>query len=409
MARRLPIALLLAAAVSRGGWAPDSPILRVGDDLDVYFTTRARVEYSSNIFLGNSAGLPNSGASWTVGPGFSADFFKESMFSSSLSWRRDLVRYFDSALKGLHDDQDIGGASVTYDGGGPLTLQLAANYGEGSSNRAEGDVTTTTLFDPSGTLLRQTNYSQSATLGYRLTEKLNLSLVASHASNRYDPLDKVNPAFAGEKNTEGLTESEGWSFPLSLKYAVGSRLSIGLSYEHGHTNVRNARGSSGTTARPGFTKDFYGVTLSGQPTSSGKLDVVLKGGVLRSVFDGGLDASSKPSYSATLTHTLTEKTNHSLSLRNDATVAINGSRNETQAANYTLNYAVTESFRASASVGMSLNKVGVTDIRSGSFGLNATLTPDSHWTYVASYALTQSYRPNSYDAHQFSLEANLRW
>lgn len=405
MSHRLPIVLLLAAAAGHAGWMPDSPLLRIGEDVDLYFTARAKVSYDSNLFYNNSAGLPESGTSWTVGPGLSADFFKESMFSSSVSWRRDFVRYFDSALKGLHDDQDVGKASITYDGGGPLTLQLEASYQEDARNTIEQ----VTLTFADGTLVRQTNYSQSATLGYRFTDKINFSASATHSSNRYDP--RPRPLVPGQFNTEGLTESNGWSFPLDLRYQVRERLSIGLAYTHAHTNITPARGSTLPAPYPGFTSDFYGLTLTGQPTDSGKLDVVLKAGVLQSEYDGGADPRTAPSYSVALTHTLTEKTNHSLSFGQNASVAVNGRRNETRNANYTFNYNMSEGFRASAFVGLNLSSVdaNANDIRSNSFGLNATLSPDSHWTYSASYAFNRASSTTSYNVQQFTLEANLRW
>lgn len=424
MKTNLGIACLLAAASAQAGWFPDSPILQVGDDLDVYFTAKARFDYESNIFLGSN---PRSATSWTLGPGLAADLAKEANFSSSLSWRRDFVRYLSSGLKGLDDERDVGGAAFTYDGGGPLTFQLQATYAEDARNTAESNVIT----GDTSTLLRSTNYSQSATLGYRFTEKVVASLSAVRSSNRYDPV-LVTPATADNPatplvdesapdiyNTNGLVESDGWNFPLDIRYQVRERLNIGFAYEHGHTNLREARGAS---ANPflvrGFTKDFYGITLSGQPTTSGKLDATLRAGILRTTFDGGADARSSGSYSLGLTHTLTEKLNHSLNVADTASVAVNGARIRGQTASYSLNYVMNEGFRASAYATfgnnlverLALNPTGSeTTVRSGTYGINATYSPDTHWTYVAGYSLTQTYAPTSYNVHRFSLEANLRW
>lgn len=417
MKTSLGIASLLAAASLQAGWFPDSPILQVGDDLDVYFTARARFEHESNIFLGAS---PVSGSSWTIGPGFSADLAKEANFSSSFSWRRDFVRYFNSGLKGLNDERDVGGAAFTYDGGGPLTFQLQANYGEDARNTNE----TTAITGDTGTLLGSTSYSQSATLGYRFTDKLVASLAVSHNSNRYHPV-LVTAATAGPPptpdifNTDGLVESDGWSFPLDIRYQVRERLNIGLAYEHGHTDLQAARGSSGSfLSYGGFTKDFYGITLSGQPTTSGKLDATLRAGLLRTSYDSGDNPRNSGSYSLSLTHTLTEKLNHSLTFSDDASVAVNGARSRGQSSNYTLNYVMNEGFRASAYVTLGNSFVerlaldptsdGVR-VRSGTYGISATYAPDTHWTYVAAYSLTQAYAPSNYDVHRFSLEANLRW
>lgn len=416
MSHRLPIALLLAAATAQADWVPDSPILRVGEDVDVYFTARAKLDYNSNLFFGSAAGLPNQGTSWTVGPGFSADFFKEANFSSSFSYRRDFVRYFNSELKGLDDDQDVAGLNFTYDGGGPLNLTAEASYREDARNST--DFFFNDPLNPlnpglnfEGTLTRQTFYRQSATASYRFTEKLNGSLSANHTSNRYDPRRRLNstplnPVY----NTQGLTESDGWGFPLSLRYQATQRLNVGLTYEHGRTDISKATLSTAPLAYTGFTKDFYGVNLSGQPTASGKLDVNLRAGMLHSAYNNGADPRNNLSYAASLTHTLTEKLNHAVNFSDDATIAANGRRSEGTSIQYLINYVRSDEFRASAFVGYSTNDVQSSgNINTGSFGINATYSPSSHWTYLASYTLTQAYKPSSYNVSQFSLEANLRW
>ena len=406
MTKRLPIALLLAAAAAHAGWVPDSPILRVGEDIDLYFTARARLDYSDNLFFGSAGGLPNQGTSWTVGPGLAADFSKEANFSSSLTYRRDFVRYFNSQLKGLDDEQDVAGATFTYDGGGPLNFQMEASYREDSRNTTDV-LAVLPAYEFQGTLLRQALYSQSATTSYRFTDKLSASLSARHSSNRYDPfLRKLSPVY----NTQGLTESDGWTFPLNLRYQVTQRLNIGANYEHGHTSISPARLSTLPVTHTGFTKDFYGLTLSGQPTQSGLLDVTLRAGLLHTVYDGSVDPRNNLSYSASLTHTLTEKVNHTLSLSDDASIAVNGLRSESRSIQYLVNYVRSEEFRASAFVSYSTNDVqSTTTVNTGSFGVNATYSPDTHWTFVASYSLTQAYKPSSYSINQFSLEANLRW
>lgn len=410
MKHRLPIAILLAAATGQAGWLPDSPLLRAGDNVDIYFTARARADYNSNLFYNSASSLPKNGASWIIGPGLSADFFKEANFSGSVSWHHDYVRFFDSALKGLNDERDVGGATLNYDGGGPLTFHFDASYQEDARNSPE-----IAVLSPSGTLIRNTTYSQSASFGYRATEKINLSFAATHSSNRYGP----SPVSLGPPvvyNTQGLTETDGWTFPLNIRYQARERLSIGFAFEHGASDISQARGSDAPLVYTSSAKDFYGLTLSGQPTSSGKLDVVLKAGVSRSSLEGGTGGFASHtgfSYSATLTHTLTEKINHSLSLGDADNVGVNGQLSNSRNANYAINYVMDDAFRASAFIGLYNSDVDsgtvTRSIRTGSYGLSATYSPESHWTYTASYTLTQSYIPSSYNVHAFSLEANLRW
>ncbi len=42
MTHSLPISLLVAASTVHAGWVPDSPLVQVGDNLDIYFTLKGQ-------------------------------------------------------------------------------------------------------------------------------------------------------------------------------------------------------------------------------------------------------------------------------------------------------------------------------------------------------------------------------
>ena len=134
MTHSLPISLLVAASTVHAGWVPDSPLVQVGDNLDIYFTLKGKATYDSNIFLGSAAGLPPGGLYWSLGPGFDIDFAKESNFSASVSLRRDYINFLDSAQRGLDDQRDNASVNFSFDTGGPLTVSGSAGYVESASN-----------------------------------------------------------------------------------------------------------------------------------------------------------------------------------------------------------------------------------------------------------------------------------
>lgn len=410
MTHSLPISLLVAASTVHAGWVPDSPLLQVGDNLDVYFTLKGKATYDSNIFLGSSAGLPPGGLYWSLGPGFDIDFAKESNFSASVSLRRDYVNFLDSAQRGLDDQRDNASVNFSFDTGGPLTISGSAGYVETATNGVQEAALTG--LGAEGTLSRQATYSHSATIGYRFTDKLNASLGATRSSNRYDPFAKpiVAPAVTPTYNTQGLTENTSWTFPLDIRFQIRERLNIGFAWEHGWTDIKAATLSTAPLTYTGFTKDFYGVTLTGQPTPSGKINLTLKAGSLSTKYDGGADQATNPSYSMSVSHTMTDKTSHSLTLTDDASVAASGKRSTTRSTQYGLNYVYDESFRAALTTGYSDTVVEPSlTVRTATFGLNATYSPDTHWTYTVGYSLTRSLAPSVYGVNQLSVEANLRW
>ena len=414
----LPIALLAAAAGLRADFT-DSPMIRLGEELDLYFTAKARVEYDDNLFLGAADTLPEGGASYDLVPGLEFQYGKDLPLSGSFGVSRRYRTFFDSRLRTLDDEQDAYNFAAVYEGGGPLRVEAAATYAETARNtEAEVALAGGAI---AGTLVRQTTYLQSLKVVYQFTEKTNASIGVRHTSNRYAPqtvirdLDGAGPNPPGPvANTLGLLEYDSWAVPVDVRYKYSEKLSVGLALEYGESDLYQARpfGNYEDT----LERQFAGLTFNYMATD--KLDCELRLGLLRSAYQLSGYSDSSPSYSLRLSHSTTDKINQGLIIAQDASAAPNGGLSDAFQVGYDFNYNNSDAFRTFFRLTYSESNVlasGVfnanrrIDVRSANAVVGVSYAPDNHWVYSANYSYTTNVEPSDYDVNRVSLEAALRW
>ncbi len=421
----LPIALLAAAAGLRADFL-DSPMVRLGDELDLYFTAKARVEYDDNLFLGTPANnLPDAGTSYDLIPGLELAYGKDLPLSGSFGISRRYRTFFDRALRNLDDEQDSYNFTALYEAGGPLRVEAAATYAETARN--DDDLALLAGSSIAGTLVRQTNYLQSVKAVYQFTEKTNAGLGVRHSSNRYDPVARVvvNPLVDPPFNTIGLRESDSWAVPLDVRYKYSEKLSVGISLEYGETDLTEARPFSDFIDT--IRRQTAGLTLNYMATD--KLDCEMRLGYLRSTYLGLTPTSARggydsPSFLIRLSHSTTDKVNQGLVISQDASASPNGNLSDSFQVGYDLNYNNSEAlrsyFRATYSTSSIKGSLGNAaflggsalsgqDIVSANLVLGASYAPDSHWVYSANYSYSRNIEPRGYDVNRVSVEAALRW
>jgi len=395
--------LLLGASLLRADLIPDSPLLRLGSELDLHFTAKARAEYTDNIFLSSVdvANLPDSGLSLELTPGLEFNYGKDLPLTAKLSLGRTYVDYLASSLRGLDDEWDSFNFSSSFDGGGPLRVNLGASYAETARNTPE----LVAVIGNVATLVRQSNASRNLVLVYGFTEKVSGSLGVRDSALRY----YSTPASANLRNSKTL------SFPLDLRYKYSEKLTAGASLDFGTTDIFDAAAPSAKLGS--YDRNFYGISLIYQPTD--KLQGDFRAGLQRTSYNFG-DSSSSPSYSLNLTHSITEKLEQSLAISQEAMTSAVGSVSETFRLGYGLQYANSATLRSSLQLnyydanvdGVDAGFTGLTpetDVRAVSVVLGLTYTPDAHWTFGANYSFSRTIDPTSYNVNTLGLEAALRW
>ncbi len=405
-------ALTASALVQAANWVPNSPLIQVGNDCDIYFDASTALEVTDNLY---SSPTKTSATSWTLTPGFLLEYGKDSAFSVNLSINRTFVNYAASSQSKLEDSRDAIVAALRFADGGPLALSLDSSYRMTARN---DDLQMQGLGGLLGaTLVRQANYSHGFHADYKLTEKFNLGL--GYANNYSHYLDPVKTGTSGNYvyNTNLLTELNTKSIPLSFSYQAFEKLSFGLALQHDVTDYSAAPYYSEqgiprpVLAHDQLIKDFAGLTAKGQLTESGKLSGNIRLGYSQYHYDGAPNDSDL-SYSISLSHTLTERLSHSLSLTRD--VAASSTNTQMASKNYT--YGVGYSASEDLTLNLSITK---SDVLSSSgkvntyvYNLGADYKYSKHLSFQAGYVLNDSkadVATSTYTSNTFTLSAGFRY
>jgi hypothetical protein len=395
-------------------WIPTSPLVQIGDDLDIFFDGSLAFEVTDNLY---SAAIAKSATSWTVTPGLVLEYGKETPIAFTFGAHRSYVYFNKSEYSDLEDSRDSLSANLRIAPGGPLTVTIESSYRVTARNDdlaaqgVSGDIL-------GATLLRQSNYSHSIDAEYKLTEKLRMNLGFANTYNHY-----LNPVVQGPfgsqyYNTNSLTELNTKSIPLSFDYQTFEKLSFGFKYQHDITDYSAAPYySQGLIPRPALvdnslTKDFFGLTAKGQLTESGKLNIIGRAGYshYRGDNTGG---GSAPSYSISLSHALTELINHTLSFSRDVNASSTGGQSDSRTYTYSVVYTVATDLNVNFSVTKSDVVSGPTEVNTWLYALGAEYKYNPHLSFQAGYNFTDSKLPSNsaanFQSNTFTLSTAFRY
>ena len=412
-------ALTVTTLVQGANWIPTSPLVQIGNDCDLFFDASTYLEVTDNLYSGANK---TSATQWLVTPGLALEYGKDSALSVEFKASRSLVHFNGSQFAGLEDDRDALSLGVTFADGGPLKLSLNSSYRVTARNddlQMQG-VSGSVI---GATLVRQGNYVHNFRADYKLTERLSVGLGYVNSFNQYlDPVTVVN-AGTSTYNTNPLTELNTQSMPLSFDYQAFEKLSFGLVLQHDVTDYSAApylSSGPGATARPALDhqrleKDFFGLTAKGQLTESGKLNGVVRVGFNRYNYDN-TEAQTDPSYSVSLSHVLTERLSHSLTLGRDINAATTNGRMENISYNYGVSFAAAEDLDFNLSVAKSDVEVAanslLTTIDTWTYVLGASYKYNSHLSFQANYNFTDATSSNAsstFNSNTFSVSASFRY
>ncbi|MEY3958067.1 MAG: hypothetical protein RJA37_670 [Verrucomicrobiota bacterium] len=409
---------LASAAPAATSWIPTSPLVQIGDDLDIFTDSSLAVETTDNLY---SQASGRSATFFTISPGITLEYGRETGLEVILLARRGFVEFTDSALRDLDDQRDFLSGKVRFSTGGPLTLSLDSSYRETARNDdlASQGVTGAVI----GTnLLRQASYNHALDADYRLGEKVQIGVGVSRAYSHYkDPTVVVNGALQ-TFNTNALTETDVVSVPVDIEYQAFEKLWFGFRYLREQADYEAAPyfDSSGALrpALPGrLTKDFYGLTTRGQLTESGKLNATARVGWLQFQNEGAA-SDSVPSWSVSLNHVLTERLSHNLTLSRDVTASSTGGQNDSTAYTYGLTMAnAIEGLSLNLSVTRNeteaLNAGVLTPVDTMVYTLGADFKYNENLTFNAGYNFTDSRIASNpdgnFNSNTFTLSAAFRY
>ena len=410
-------ALTVSTLVQGANWVPTSPLVQIGNDCDLFFDASSYLEVTDNLYSG---AVKKSATQWLVTPGLALEYGKDSALTVEFKASRSFVNFTGSEFAGLEDDRDALSLGVTYADGGPLKLSLNSSYRVTARNddlQMQG-VSGSVI---GATLVRQANYVHNFRADYKLTERLSVGLGYIRSFNQYlDPVTIVNGGVS-TFNTNPLTELNTQSMPLSFDYQAFEKLSFGLVLQHDVTDYSAAPYfSSATPTRPALDhqrleKDFAGLTAKGQLSESGKLNGVFRAGFNRYNFDNAA-TQTDPSYSVSLSHVLTERLSHSLTLGRDISASTTNGRMDSTTYNYGVSFAAAEDLDITLSVSKSDVEVAaislLTTIDTMTYVLGASYKYNSHLSFQANYNFTDASSSNAtstFNSNTFSVSAAFRY
>ena len=424
------------AFVSAATIFPTSPLIQIGDDTDIFFNGALAFDFKDNLY---SVADKKSAALMTFTPGFDLLYAKDSPLSANLKASRSFLRYNKSEYKDLEQGQSNISASANYETGGPLVVGVSTSYNESARN----DNLASILGADSGkvlgaTLVRQASYSHSLNIGYKLSEKLNLKVGFINSYNHYlNPVKTSTTTVAPitliettdiAYNTNTLSEINTKSIPISITYKTPSeKLEYGLNFTHDlsnysaapyfHTTQQTLPLLPGVTTIPRppgqqkFTKDFVGLTVNGQPTSSGKIRITTSIGYFTSDLDGV--SNNGLSYNLTVSHNLTEKFTHELNLVHDVSASAAGGSIKNDTIGYTVSYALLENVALSFHALKSKAVSGTTQVDSLDFNAGVNWEYNKYIRFAATVDALDSKVKNSpasnFKANSINLSTTFRY
>lgn len=413
----LALAAPVPAAVS---WLPTSPLIQIGDDLDIFTDSSIAVETTDNLYAQAES---TSATFFTISPGITLEYGRESGFEVILLARRGYVQFTDSSFSDLNDERDFLSGRVRFSTGGPLTVTLDSSYRETARND-DLSFQGITGADIGANLLRQANYSHVLHADYRLTEKVQLGLGVSRVYNHYKDPTVVNAGGVPPLltyNTNQLTETDTVSIPVDVEYQAFEKLWFGFRYQREQADYGAAPyfSSAGTprAALPGrLVKDFYGLTSRGQLTESGKLNATARIGWLEFQNEGA-PSDNVASWSVSLSHVLTERLSHNLTLSRDVTASSTGGQNDTTAYTYGMSMNAAEGLSLSLSVTRNetdaLNAGVLTPVDTMVYTLGADFRYNQNLTFNVGYNFTDSRiatnAASNFSANTLTLSAAFRY
>jgi hypothetical protein len=419
-----------AAFVNAATIFPTSPLIQIGDDTDIFFTTSLSFDVKDNLY---SVAAKKSAALVTFTPGFDLQYAKDSPLSANMKVSRSFLRYNKSEYKDLEQGQTNISAAANYETGGPLTVGVSTSYNESARNDNLAGILGADSGQVLGaTLVRQANYAHSLNVGYKLSEKLRLNVGFTNSYNHYlNPVKTETEDPIGIKkninyNTNTLSEINTKSIPISLNYKTPSeKLEYGLKFQHDLSNYSAAPYFSTSQVLPSgpvtknfrpagqekFTKNFIGLTVNGKPTSSGKINITTNLGYFTSDLDGV--SNNGLSYNLTVAHNLTEKFTHELNLIHDLSASAAGGSTKNDTIGYTASYALLEKVALSFHALKSKVVSGTTQVDSLDFNAGVNWEYNKYIRFAATIDTLDSKVKNSpasnFKANSINLSTTFRY
>jgi polysaccharide biosynthesis protein VpsM len=390
---------------------PASPLVSIGDNMDVFFNGSSSLRWSSNVFRDGENEVDD--LIFTVSPGFEVNVGRGiSNMDLSIITRYDIIRYDDRS------DLDTETSHIKAVGSyksSRLDLNGSVSFDEQQSSTGNGD-------SLKGELIESEITAASLKAEYRVSPKISFGSGVLYSDTNYTSHDQ-------------LADRESTTIPFDVFYELTPKVDLSLGYKYGMTEVGETRSLTSSQRIVGeydSVNHFFNVGARGNllPKLSGFFKVGYR---TRSSDDSPVLTTTLPLPGATtttttsrsdtgsmgldadFTWTATPKITARLGLSRDFGVGGEGDVTLNSSVDLSASYSINSFLAASANLGYTLREYqdGIKredDQYVG--GVRLSYSSDQYWNFSTGYTYAENESTDvqrSYQSHTLDLTATLRY
>lgn len=385
-----PSALILANFLGCFSAAHASPLVSVGDQLDVFFTGTSNLSWQSNIFADETN--ESEDVILTLSPGFQFDFGRGvSNADFSVITRYDIISYDKNDA---YDTETFHIKALGSYKAARLEVKGSASFDEQQS--ALRDTATIAR----GTLSEYDNTAVNLDGEYELSPKFSFGAGAKYMEREFSgPLSST------------YADRETIALPLDLFYELTPKVDLSIGYQYSNSDI------SASTSRAAYETDSHFLSVGARGELLPKLTGSFKVGYRQLDVDNSTtpdEDDSSLGLDANLTWSATPKLTHDITVARDFGSASVGSRVEESSVNLRSSYAITGQWTGSTSLGYSLREY-IGQNRDDAYitaGLRANYSLNQYWNFGGGYSYSDNDTDlvgSSFDNHKIDLSASLRY
>ena len=353
------------------------PLVSVGpgDGIPVFLTAATTVRYDDNVLLQSSG--KSSDTVFVLMPGFDLHT-TGGVSQAGLSFSEQFIRY--SSHSTLNSELASLAGNFAYTG--------AASSLSATSSYQQMDQSSLSLRSVDQTVRRDlTDASVNGSLG--LTAKTSLGTGASFDRTRYPKV--------------GYQDSDDWSFPVDVYYAVTPKVDLSLGYRYRRTTLSNSDYNS---------KDHF-LNLGTRGSFTPKLSGQIRVGVTQRRDNAG-NSTNQLGLGTTINYLISPKTSLDLTASNDFSHSAFGTSQKTLSVGSNVQFGFTP--RWGATTGVSFESTSYLSVQArkdkfwvGNVGLNYTLTANSAIQVAYLFRKNSSNQGVNFNNNVLSLSASIRF
>jgi hypothetical protein len=403
--------LLLASLVSSVGLivpAHASPLVSIGDNVDVFFNGSSSVQWMSNVFYEDSG--EQDDYRFTVSPGFEVNVGRGlSNLDLSIITRYDIIRY--DQLSDLDNElfhiKAIGSYQTSrWDVNGLVSFDQ-----EQSASGLDGGT-------GKGRMVKSDNTRANLEGEYRISPKFSVGSGVRYYDREYT-------------NDDQLVDRESFTIPVDVFYELTPKvdLSVGYTYKTSKIGKSELGNSTNGYEISSYDQDTHFFNVGARGNLLPKLTGFFKVGYTSTSPDDSTihyyPTNTETTYKrnsqgtmgldANFTYLATPKVTTTLALHRGFGVGGEGQTTENTSAKLGASYAINTNYSASANFGYTLRDYQDGDNRKDHIynaGVRLSYVPNQYWQFSTgyTYADNDSDRDGqSYEAHMIDLSASLRY